>query len=98
MGECYRRGDRCHSRVVGFSWTQHNPNVYTRFMIRRCIVCGGREAELIHYINPNLPFCTDCGAQDFTTSSGGENQAILTCNGCKKQQLVLLRETQDGNV
>lgn len=96
--QCSRQGEPCKLRVVGYSWTQIDDNIYKRFMIRHCVVCGQREADLIHYINIDLPFCTHCGSQEFSTETISETQDILTCTLCHEKQITYTSETPNGTI
>lgn len=95
VSTCYSKGERCQSRTVGFSWKQKTPGVYERFMIVKCAVCGDRNARIVHYLDLSLPFCTACGSQNFT-GPPTEDNLILTCADCGRQQSICIGEPQDG--
>lgn len=98
VGDCTSRGRVCRLWITGYSWTQVDTNIYKRFILRRCIRCGMKEAEPLFRIDPTRDFCSHCGSQHYTATPVDEDLALLTCQACGRQQHTFVREPQDGNV
>lgn len=95
VGNCERRGQPCHFIIVGFSWTQVDHHVYKRYILRRCIRCGDKNAETVHWIYPEHPICLNCFSQRFVET---KDTTRYRCSNCGSEDTLLMKEQIDGSV
>lgn len=98
---CRSRQENCQTFVCGFAWKQSSTG-YDRYMIRRCLKCGDRNIEKVHWVETNMPTCMSCLSQTF---EDGDIEALEEefgsgimyqdswpiCSQCKSKHGLVLR-------
>lgn len=87
--------NQCKHSVVGFAWIRLSNGVWKHNMIRECFNCRSRVSEDIHYVDSNLPMCSQCFGQDIELVVTKE-KSVSKCTRCEGTDIWHLEVADDS--
>lgn len=90
VNTCRSHQETCQTFVSGYSWKQKDGS-FDRYVIRKCIKCGDRNVQKVHWIELNRPTCLICFKQSFVEVEDDMGNKGLTCSECGNKESVVLR-------